>query len=68
MRVRQLEARLARVELAQRTSAPHTYAFDDSFMQHFGQQGVEAVDRVMRRGVTDIDQLNRDVAREMKLQ
>jgi hypothetical protein len=67
MRVRQLEARLSRVELAQRTSAPFTYAFDDSFMQHFGQQGVEAVDRVMKRGVTDIDQLTRDMAREMKL-
>jgi hypothetical protein len=68
MRVRQLEARLSRVELAQRTSAPFTYAFDDSFIQYFGQQGVEAVDRAMRRGATDPGQLLRDAARELKLQ
>ena len=68
MRVRQLEARLSRVELAQRTSAPLSYAFDDSFRQHFGQQGVDAVDRAMRRGNTDLDQVLRDVSLELKLQ
>ncbi len=68
MRVRQLEARLTTVELAQRTTTPFTYAFDDSFMQHFGQQGVDAVDRAMRRGATDPDQILRDAARELKLQ
>jgi hypothetical protein len=68
MRVHQLEARLSRVELAQRTSTPFTYAFDDSFRQHFGQQGVDAVDRAMRRGVTDPDQILRDTTRELKLQ
>ena len=68
MRVRQLEAHLSRVELAQRTSASFTYAFDDSFRQHFGQQGVEAVDRAMRHGVTDPDQLFRDAAHELNLQ
>ena len=67
MRVRQLEARLSRVELAQRTGAQLNYAFDDSFMKHFGQQGVQAVDRVMKRGTPDLDQLSGDVAREMKL-
>ena len=67
IRVHQLEARLSRVELVQHTRAPFTYAFDDSFTQRFGQQGVDAVDRVMRRGVTDPDQLVRDAAREMKL-
>jgi hypothetical protein len=67
MRVRQLEARLARVELAQRDSAPLTYAFDDSFMQHFGQRGVEAMDRVMRRGITNPHQLSGDAARELGL-
>jgi len=68
MRVRQLEARLSRVELAQRASAPLRYAFDDSFMRYFGQQGVEAVDRAMRRGAADPDELFRDVSRELKLQ
>lgn len=68
MRVRQLEARLTRVERAQRTTTPFTYAFDDSFMQHFGQQGVDAVVRAMRRGATDPDQILRDAARELKLQ
>lgn len=67
MRVRQLEARLSEVELAQRAGAPFTYAFDDSFMQHFGQQGVDAVDRAMRRGATDPDQILRDAASELKL-
>jgi hypothetical protein len=68
MRVRQLEGRLSRVEAGQRARAPLTYAFDDSFMRHFGQQGVEAVDRAMRRGAADPDQILRDVSHELKLQ
>ena len=68
IRVRQLDARLSRVESAQRMGAPFTYAFDDSFMKHFGKQGVEAVDRAMRRGATDPDQVLREAARELKLQ
>ena len=68
MRVRKLEARLSRVEQAQRTSAPLTYAFDDSFRQRFGQQGVDAVDRAMKRGTTDPDQILSDAARELRLQ
>jgi hypothetical protein len=55
MRVLQLEAHLSRVELTRCTSAPFTYAFN-------------AVDRAMRRGATDPDQLLRDAARELKLQ
>ena len=66
MRVRQLEARLSRVELVQRTSAPFTYAFDDSFRQYFGQQGVDAVDRAVRRGVIDPDQIAREVTLDLK--
>jgi len=68
LRVHELEARLAKVEFGQRTSAPFTYTFDDSFMQHFGQQGVDAVNRAMRRGAADPDQILRDASRELKLQ
>jgi hypothetical protein len=68
MRVRQLEAQLSRVELGQRINARLTYAFDDSFKQRFGQQGVEAVGRAMRRGASDPDQILRDAAQELKLQ
>jgi len=62
VRIRQLEARL-------RHSPPQlSYAFDDSFMRYFGQRGVEAVDGAVGRGVTDPDQLMREVTRELKLQ
>jgi len=67
VRVRQLGARLSRVELAQRRSASISYACDDSFMRHFGQRGVDAVDRAMRRDAGDPEELVRDAARELKL-
>ena len=66
MRVRQLEARLSKVERAQRTSTPLTYAFDESFMQYFGQQGVDVVEKVLRGSATDPDHIPRDLRRESK--
>lgn len=69
LRVRQLEARLSRVEQAQRAStAPATpiYAFDDSFRQYFGQSGMEAAERAIRRGVTDPEQIEQ-IVREATL-
>ena len=67
MRVRRLEARLSRVELAQRASTPITYSFDDSFRQYFGPQGVDAVDRAIKRGITNPDQILSEVTRELTL-
>jgi len=66
-RVRHLEARLTRLELALRPAAPLAYAFDDSFMQYFGQQGVDAVNRALRSGATAPDEIVREAARELKL-
>jgi hypothetical protein len=60
VRIRQLEARL------RHPPAQLSYAFDDSFMRYFGQPGVDAVDGAVRRGVTDPDQLAREVTRELK--
>ena len=58
--IRHLETRL-------RHASPQlSYAFDDSFMRYFGQPGVDAVDRAVRRGVTDPDQFVREVTLELK--
>ena len=59
--IRQLEARL------RQAPAQLAYSFDSSFMHYFGQPGVDAVDRAVRRGVTDPDQLAREVTHDLKL-
>ena len=48
------------------TSPQLSYAFDDSFMRYFGQPGVDAVDRAVKRGVTDPDRLVREVTQELR--
>jgi hypothetical protein len=65
--IRQLEAQLreARLRLA---PAQLACSFDSSFMHYFGQPGVDAVDRAVRRGVTDPEQLAHEVRRDPKLQ
>ena len=66
MRLRRLEARLSSVEVAQRTTKPVTYAFDDSFMRYFGQPGVDAVNSAVSLGITDPDQIAREVTRHLQ--
>lgn len=66
-RIRQLEETQRQLEGKLRQPTPQlTHAFDASFIQHFGQPGVDAVDRVLSRGVTDPEQLAREVALELK--
>ena len=73
IRIRQLEAQVAEARLqAARARLPEAhaqlaYSFDSSFMQYFGQAGVDAVDRAVRRGVTDPDELLREVTHDLKL-
>ncbi len=67
VRIRQLEARLKKAPL-QLALPQLSYSFDDSFLRYFGQRGVDAVDRTVRRGVTDPDPLVREVTQELKLQ
>jgi hypothetical protein len=71
IRIRQLEAQVAeaRLQTARVREAPAqlAYSFDSSFMQYFGQAGVDAVDRAVRRGATDPDELLRAVTRDLKL-
>ena len=64
VRIRQLEARLHEREPVQLAKRHLIYAFDDSFMQHFGQPGVAAVDRAVGRGLTSPDEIAREVTQE----
>ena len=67
--IRQLEAQLREARLRQaQAPAQLAYSFDSSFMQYFGQPGVDAVDKAVRRGVTDPDQLVQEMRRDLKLQ
>jgi hypothetical protein len=59
-RIRHLEARL------RHAPSQLSYAFDHSFMRYFGQRGVDVADRAVSRGVTDPDQLAREVSHELK--
>ena len=61
-RIRQLDARLRRPQAVQ-PAPSRTYAFDDSFKQHFGQRGVTIVEGVLSRGVIDPDQIHRELSR-----
>jgi hypothetical protein len=50
VRIRQLEGRLDRLQqeqLARPTPAQVTYAYDDSFLKYFGQEGVAEVERAL---------------------
>jgi hypothetical protein len=64
MRVRELETRLHRLELAQRTAPPIRYAFDESFLRYFGQEGIAAVERAVSRGVSDPSEILRELRQE----
>ncbi len=67
IRVRQLEARLARQELARATTSATpgvTYALTESFRQHFGERGVAIVEAAFIRGVTDPEEILRDLRRD----
>jgi len=66
VRIRQLEARLQEARL-QKAPTQLSYAFDDSFLHYFRQRGVDAVNRAVKRGVTDPDELVREVTQELKL-
>lgn len=75
---RNLQARLATVtmELHQTKSdlerakkeSQLTYAFHESFIRYFGKPGVDAVEKAVKRGGTDPDELVRDLARGTKVE
>ena len=67
VRIRQLEARLQHELSARHAEAAPlhlTCAFDDSFRQHFGERGVAIVEAAVIRGVTDPDEILRDLRQE----
>lgn len=76
--VRILQARLATVamELHQTKSdlerakreSQLTYAFHESFIRYFGKPGADAVEKAVKRGGTDPDELVRDLARGTKVE
>jgi len=70
--IRQLKSQLREARL-QTTRLPEppaqiAYSFDSSFIQYFGQAGIDAVERAIRRGVTDPDELTREVTHDLKLE
>jgi hypothetical protein len=50
------------------TTAPISYAFDQSFMRHFGADGVRAVNRLMRRGISEENVLDRQFRLELAVE
>lgn len=66
-RFSQLEARLHREPVTHFPISGITYGFDDSFRKHFGQDGVATVERALRRGVTDPEDISRELMRGERL-
>lgn len=52
VRIRQLEARLSQPRFEHQPRPEITYAFDDSFIQYFGKEGMAAVNEAWRRDST----------------
>ena len=48
VRVQQLETRLRREQMKPPSTSQITYAFDDSFREYFGEQGVAAVEQALQ--------------------